>query len=191
MIFQSLKDLTHTAKIETPLTMTDLLPIEKEISTIVSTRRIRISEFFRDFDRLRSGRISKSQFARCLNQVLGSARSDGMTPEEQEALTSKYIDADDMIDYKIFTNTIEPAFDVKDLVNPPNKQLLPNTEYLEIDPSELPSEIDIKRVNQLISDLDRFYEYRGIDIRQCFEDFAKHNNGLISRVVYIFLTANC
>lgn len=157
----------------------NLLPIEHEMSAIVGTRRIRISEFFKDFDRLRSGRISTFQFTRCLNQVLGSARSDGMTPAEEEALMAKYIDSDNMIDYKVFTNNIEQVFNADNLVQAPGNQLPDTKEYLELDPVQLTDE-KIKRVQQLVKDLDRFYEYRGIDIRQCFEDFAKHNNGLIT-----------
>lgn len=94
----------------------ELLPIEREVLKIVTTRRIRIAEFFKDFDRLRAGKISKNQFTRCLNQVLGSARSDDMKPAEEESLVNKYQDEDGMIDYRMFAKNIETPFDPDNLI---------------------------------------------------------------------------
>ena len=109
--------------------MADSLPIEREISGIVKTRRIRISEFFKDFDRLRSGKISAYQFTRCLNQVFGSARSDDMTPDEEQGLVEKYGDENNMVDYRKFSNTIQGLFNPDNMNSEPNDQIEAQTKY--------------------------------------------------------------
>jgi len=160
--------------------MTDsFLPIEREISTIIKTRRIRICEFFKDFDRLRSGKITTFQFTRCLNQVFGSARSDGMTQTEEELLIKKYGDKNNEVDYKRFTDTIQGVFDPHDMTSLPSSQIINTTEYLG-DRNQNVSDATLIVVDRTLKQLEPFYEYHGIDIRQCFQDFAKHNNGRIT-----------
>ena len=157
----------------------NLLPIEREISNIVKTRRIRISEFFKDFDRLRSGKISAYQFTRCLNQVFGSARSDDMTADEEQGLVEKYGDEDSMVDYRKFSNTIQGLFNPADMNSKPSEQIESQHEYLG-DINQNITESEKERVFSVLRNLEPFYDYHGIDIRQTFEDFARHNNGRIT-----------
>jgi len=156
------------------------LPIEREISNIVKTRRIRISEFFKDFDRLRSGKISTSQFTRCLNQVFGSARSDDMTPTEEEVLIKKYGDKDNMVDYRHFTDTIQGVFDPNDMKSMASSQILRTSEYLGDKNNLNLTPAALETVQRTLNELEPYYDYHGIDIRQCFQDFARHKNGRIT-----------
>ena len=171
-----------------------LLPIEREVLKIVKTRRIRIAEFFKDFDRLRSGKISKSQFTRSLNQVLGSARSDDMKPAEEDALVAKYLDKDNMIDYAAFAHAIDTPFDPYDMIDTEvgqkeidkglsandinNRQNKDTFKYLGI--KKEVSKSSLNDINHVLKKLEPFYDYHGVDLRHCFEDFARHNNGVIT-----------
>lgn len=171
-----------------------LLPIEREVLKIVKTRRIRIAEFFKDFDRLRSGKISKSQFTRSLNQVLGSARSDDMKPAEEDALVAKYLDKDNMIDYTAFAHAIDTPFDPDNMIETSidqpqidqqltaneinSRQNKENFAYLGVK-KDL-SKSSLSSVTAVLEKLEPFYDYHGVDLRHCFEDFARHNNGVIT-----------
>jgi Ca2+-binding EF-hand superfamily protein len=170
--------------------MSELLPIEREVLKIVKTRRIRIAEFFKDFDRLRSGKISKSQFCRSLNQVLGSARSDDMKPAEEESLVAKYQDENNMIDYRAFTQTIDSPFDPDNLISDGgcDKKKLTAMEINSLQNKDTFEYLGVKgrshesrqKINAILTKLEAYYDYHGIDLRHCFEDFARHNNGIVT-----------
>ena len=55
--------------------------IEKRLQALVVMKRIRIEEFFFDFDKLRKGKVSKKQFESILSML-----SIVLTFEELEAL---------------------------------------------------------------------------------------------------------
>jgi Ca2+-binding EF-hand superfamily protein len=76
--------------------------IEDKIRSVAFQKRIRIEEFFQDFDTLRSGYVSIDQFARCLS-MLGVQ----VTQNDFKSLVDKYLDSSKQkIDYPRFSVTI-------------------------------------------------------------------------------------
>lgn len=71
-------------------------------------KRVRIEEFFFDFDKLRRGKVTKNQFESILSML-----NFNLTKEEFNQLTEKYKtpnDAEYMVNYKDFSATINSAF---------------------------------------------------------------------------------
>ena len=81
--------------------------IEKRLQALVVMKRIRIEEFFFDFDKLRKGKVSKKQFESILSML-----SINLTFEELGALYEKYKTNDPLqtFNYHEFCKTINSAF---------------------------------------------------------------------------------
>lgn len=64
---------------------------------------VRLTEFFIDYDRLRSGNVTRAQFGRVLDQMLKTS----LTSEELNVLFDKYdLKNDGKVNYKEFCNNI-------------------------------------------------------------------------------------
>lgn len=85
----------------------DPADVEDRIRAMVVMKRIRIEEFFLDFDKLRKGRVTCPQFSSILSQ-LGFT----LTNEEYKALADKYVtaDAEKFFNYVDFCASINKAF---------------------------------------------------------------------------------
>lgn len=83
--------------------------VEDRIRSVVVMKRIRIEEFFRDFDKLRKGRITRSELKRILS-VLNFTFED----VEFEALCDKYKtqDAEVFFNYVDFAASINKVFTI-------------------------------------------------------------------------------
>lgn len=81
--------------------------VEDRIRSTVVMKRMRIEEFFRDYDKLRKGRVTRLEFKRIL-----SAMGFNFTNDEFEALCDKYKtnDPEVFFDYVSFTASINKAF---------------------------------------------------------------------------------
>ncbi len=93
----------------TPIDVEDVCA---RIRQVCSQRRIRISEFFRDFDKLRTGYITNAQFRIGLN--LGKVQ---ISSEEFKLLT-EYFKAPkegEHICWKVFCDSIDQVFTKKEL----------------------------------------------------------------------------
>jgi hypothetical protein len=81
---------------------------------------VRVNEFFKDFDRLRNGYITRDQFHRCLNQHFGVTLSD----DEFRSLVAKYsVKREGMVNYKQFCEAIDFGFNPNLLDSMPEQQL--------------------------------------------------------------------
>lgn len=80
-------------------------------------KRIRIEEFFRDFDKLRKGRVTRAQFKGIL-----SAMNFGLTEDEFEALANNYKtnDPEVFFNYVAFVASINKAFTITGIDKNPN-----------------------------------------------------------------------
>jgi Ca2+-binding EF-hand superfamily protein len=67
----------------------DPCDVEDRIRALVVMKRVRIEEFFQDFDKLRKGRVTQPQFRSILSQ-LGFT----LTNEEYKSLADKYVTKD-------------------------------------------------------------------------------------------------
>lgn len=89
---------------------------------MVVMKRIRIEEFFLDFDKLRKGRVTKSQFKSILSQL-----SLNLTDNEFEGLALKYQtnDPEKFVNYKAFVASINKAFTITGIDKCPETRVAP------------------------------------------------------------------
>ena len=81
--------------------------VERRLQAKVVMKRVRIEEFFIDFDKLRKGKVTKKQFESILSML-----NFNLTKEEFDSLAAKYRtnDPEEMFNYKDFCATINGAF---------------------------------------------------------------------------------
>jgi len=152
--------------------------IEDDIRTSVKTKRVRVSEFFKDFDRLRSGYITSSQFKRCLNQFLGLKLTDAQV---EELINKYHLRKNDMVNYRIFSDLIDQNFHPHEFSVDPSSQTKEIPEYLQTERSHIPVAPETKeKVDVILSKIQNYYSYHGVNIRTCYEDFDRHHNGLVT-----------
>jgi len=151
--------------------------VESNVRITVQTKRIRPSEFFLDYDRLRSGYVTETQFFRVLWENLGIK----LTDEQQRSLAEKYgFRRDGRMNYRHFCETIDQPFNPNNLKLDPKQQSNPVPEFLGTTRSLRPlSPSKEARLGQLLFSLQKFYKYRGINLRTCCEDFDRHHIGVI------------
>jgi len=153
--------------------------IENHIRTEAFTKRIRPSEFFLDYDRLRSGFVTFTQFFRVLWENLGIKLSE----EQQQELIRRYdIKQDGRLNYRLFCDIINQPFNPNNLARDPAQQVgdVEPMEFLGTIRSLCPlSEGQEAHIVQLLRRLVGFYQYRGINLRTSCEDFDKHHIGVI------------
>merc|ERR1712110_229736 len=147
-------------------------------STLAQTKRIRVSEFFQDYDKLRSGYVSVPQFFRCLWQTL----SLKLTDEEERAMSMKYgLLNNGKINYKTFCDVIEQHFNPNHLTAPPEVQKKIPMEYLGTIRSTRPLTTDSEaRLVKLLRHMQQYYKVRGINLRTQYEDFDRPHRGVVS-----------
>lgn len=150
--------------------------IEDKIRNAIVSRRARTGEYLKDFDRLRTGFITKAQFDRCLDQHYGIV----LTPLEDFQLMSKYGNDSNhpgMVNYRNFCKTIDTAFESCDLKNSQSQQAnLPTSALCQrsLSPSSL------SRCDGILRKIAPYYKYHGMSIKRCYEDFDLHNIGLVT-----------
>ena len=88
--------------------------IEEKIKATCVMKRVRITEFFLDFDKLRKGNVTKGQFRRILS-MLGFV----ITDPEYSALETKYETQDKWVNYASFCKNIDSVFTVKGIDKDP------------------------------------------------------------------------
>jgi hypothetical protein len=98
--------------------------IEKRLQAAVVMKRVRIEEFFFDFDKLRRGKVSKNQFEQILSML-----NFNLSRDEFDTLTSRYKtdDPEYLIDYKSFCASINSAFTTYGIQKDPTAKVAPVT----------------------------------------------------------------
>lgn len=92
--------------------MGDYVPVEmlmKRIRHLVLVNRIQLKTFFEDFDSLRSGHMTRSQFGRALsNSSLSRLGHHDLTPVQLEKLADAYACKKDglMVNWRKFVNDV-------------------------------------------------------------------------------------
>lgn len=103
-------------------------------------KRVRIEEFFKDFDKLRKGKVTVPQFKSILSML-----NFYLTEEEFQALSDKYRSNDSMFMYSEFCALINSAFTTHGIDKNPTATVKPVTsqdtyvarrKYLDITPEE-------------------------------------------------------
>ncbi|KAG5882903.1 hypothetical protein JTB14_020171 [Gonioctena quinquepunctata] len=156
----------------------------------VMKNRLRVCEFFMDFDPLNCGRITVSQFHRGLDALaLSGKQRFFLSLADIEAIITQYRDPSDIkrVCWKTFEDDIDHVFTVKGLEKMPSLEVDPPPQEVR----ELPKmgSKDWQSVNTTTRDLcesavDKVKQkiiHRRILLKPVFRDFDKHNNGHVSR----------
>jgi hypothetical protein len=90
--------------------------------TIASFKEgIRVTDFFKDYDKLRCGLITDRQFATALTNSV--KRSANLGPDDINQLVEYFRQTDGKCDYKVFCDTIENGFNIPDMEKKPTAKV--------------------------------------------------------------------
>lgn len=81
------------------------LDAEKKLQALIAKDRIRIKEFFIDFDKLRKGYVGEAAFRTCLGTL-----NIRFTEQEVQQLIAKYRMQNGLINYDSFCTNIDNVF---------------------------------------------------------------------------------
>ncbi|XP_021203966.1 uncharacterized protein LOC101740137 [Bombyx mori] len=173
-------DVFHPV-LDPPKPPRQLVELMLRVQEFVLQRRIRVSEFFRDYDPLNSGRISALQFRRALDAM---GLSTIMSPAEQLCVLRHYVDPNDRekVCWRTFEDDCDQVFTVKELEKHPNvvpgaaAEVVRSLPAVGATSGDSPSDVDaaLLRVRAACTE-------RAIDLRPAFSEHDQHSNGHVSR----------
>ncbi|XP_034232706.1 uncharacterized protein LOC117640356 [Thrips palmi] len=165
----------------------------RRIQQYVWRHRIRVAEFFKDFDPLRSGRVTKEQFRRCLDAMgLAGTQRLYLAEPDIEIVTIMYTDPNDeqRVIHTAFTDDIEHVFSARTLEKTPTFEVdSPGQEVRDVEPpGRLPWLKACVRVVDLCEDaveqLKHRVRKRRINLRPIFHDYDPLNKGHVTRAQF-------
>ncbi|GAQ80547.1 hypothetical protein KFL_000560360 [Klebsormidium nitens] len=158
----------------------DVSSVEIKVKLVVYKNRIRLREFFVDYDKLRTGYVTEGQF-------MSGLTSAGLklSAREMKALADKYKDPENpqqKVHYRAFCDEMDRVFTEKELEKTPLKEvpatpgipgLLPDryshgVRYLGIEKEQ--------RLEQLMRKLRQMCENKRILVKPFFDDAARNRN---------------
>lgn len=162
----------------------DPLDVEERLRAIIVMKRVRIEEFFRDFDKLRKGRVTRNQFKSTL-----SSMNFTLTDKEFEALADKYRtnDPEVFFNYVAFCNNINLAFTVKGIDKAPTTNVKPVTQQdtLLARRKYLQAQDSAFDIEQILEEYRFAVNTRRILLKPLFQDFDKTKNGHVTKAQFL------
>ncbi|CAF4055843.1 unnamed protein product [Rotaria sordida] len=140
---------------------------------------LRVTEFFHDFDRLRSGYVTASQFKRCLDTNLRLQLSS----VEEELLFQKYdLKHDGSICYREFCDIINRKYPETTITPYPENFTNAAPPYLNSWRStrHVGTEDESERLQNVLQRIATYCKQRGIDVLSIMEQYDKHKMGEIT-----------
>jgi Ca2+-binding EF-hand superfamily protein len=157
--------------------------VEDRIQNVVVMKRIRIGEFFRDYDKLRKGKVTGNQFTTVLCML-----NFTLTDNEYDFLIDKYKTADGMVNYSAFVEYIDSAFTIKGIDKNPSAKvtsldadttLRQSKRLLEYDNSEQGEMLEIMEAYRSV------ISTRRLNLKPMFQDFDRTNSGHITKTQFV------
>ncbi len=98
--------------------------VEQRLQAMVVMKRVRVEEFFRDFDKLRKGKVTIPQFKQILSMM-----NFNLTEEEFNSLADRYRtqDPEGTFNYFAFCGSVNAAFTKKGIDKDPTHAVKPIT----------------------------------------------------------------
>jgi hypothetical protein len=154
-------------KKDKPLDIEDVLA---KIRQFCAENRLRLSEFFRDFDKLRSGFITKAQFRIGMNMgkiVLSSSEFNLLCEQYQGKMENQFrwMEFSDSIDEVFTKKHLERGLDVK----------LDDVRTQSFYGIAAPDSNDEKTVEMVRSNFRETVTRERLDAKSFFQDFDRHN----------------
>jgi len=155
--------------------------VEQRLQALVVMKRVRIEEFFFDFDKLRKGKVSKTQFESILSML-----NIHLTFEEQDSLFQKYKTNDPLptFNYHEFCKSINSAFTTYGIQKDPKAPVAPVTvdntvparrKYLEI------SEEEAQAIDAILQEYRAAVRIKRIHLKPMFQDFDITRNQHVTK----------
>ncbi|KAK2582407.1 hypothetical protein KPH14_004725 [Odynerus spinipes] len=167
-----------------------LMELIRRIQRHIFEHRIRIYEFFKDFDPLNDGKVTVSQFRRGLDALQVSSLGRLYVAEtEIDALITLYKDPNDpdRVCWRTFEDDINQVFTVKELEKLPNlKVVSPPKEVAELPRRGTTDwqceKTDIRKLcEDTLQKVRHRVEERRILLKQFFKNYDRHNHGHVTR----------
>ncbi|OQR91849.1 hypothetical protein ACHHYP_04300 [Achlya hypogyna] len=151
--------------------------------------RLRVEEYFRDFDRLRKGKITRMQFGGGLNAagfVLSSVDLDLIASEFPFA-EERDVEGAPMVAWTRFVDEIEAVFTVKGLEREPTRDIQQSIEAAQqvdaiVDTALSPE--DEAAIMALLRSMQARIANKRLELKPSFEDFDPSNQGFISHTKF-------
>ncbi|XP_045460656.1 uncharacterized protein LOC123671052 [Harmonia axyridis] len=167
----------------------DLITIMSRIQQHVLKNRLRVNEFFKDFDPLRCGKITTSQFHRGLDSLgISGIQRMFLSLPEIETLITQYRDPTDpmRVCWQTFEDDVDHVFTTKNLektpeleVNPPSQEV----QLLQRKGTKAWHQVNTSRRNLCEDAVDKIKKRvlkRGLLLKPSFRDYDKTNNGHVT-----------
>ena len=172
-------------------TSNDPSDVEKRLQAAVVMKRVRIEEFFLDFDKLRKGRVTKAQFQSILSML-----NFNLTQEEFDQIATKYRvnEPGPDFNYKDFTACINSAFTTYGIQKVPTAQVAPVTvdltvparrKYLDMTPEQQ------EQIKNVLLDYQKAVQIRRLPLKQMFQDFDITRNQHVTKHQFLRTLAQC
>lgn len=148
--------------------------IEK-IQKIVKQKNIRVGEFMRDFDKLRSGSITETQFLSCLSMM-----KIFLTQRESEFLIERYRNSEKEREvlWRQFCDDIDEVFVIKNLEKRSDITELSNITKKDFKLNEL-SLPDQAVLQEILKVMKAFFEVNRIDPKPAFTNYDHLKRGKV------------
>lgn len=154
--------------------MADLEAIHDRFRSFIYLRDVHAMEWFEDFDKLRSGRVTVERFHR----VLATIRFH-LSDAEFDALSRAYITDEGFVNYRDFLSNCEDIFSNRALERAPGDSVR-DARQVVTRALGVTSGSDDAKYKALFSRLCYQIQTRGVHVREAYEDFDKHNNGTVT-----------
>jgi len=157
-----------------------LLDTEIKVKTLTYKNRIRLKEFFSDFDKLRCGHISQTQFKSGMSMA-----GLKLTAEEMEELCVNFGTDDDRVNYRYFCEVIDDVFGKIDLEKCPTMPVpkkpdgLVNGMRFTIKPTTVLAEDHEERLEQIMGLLSYRCNTKRIQVKPFFDDASRNQNSAL------------
>jgi len=142
----------------------------------VLIRRVRIINVFEDFDKLRSGYVSKDIFKRCINMILTSTATCKLSQEEYDEITKHYYDSEKkLVEWRSFVEDVEEVFGRRKPYNPPPQPRKLFQHILHITDEER------NQLEEIINVIKVYCNYHNSNVNLWCKDYDFHHSGYVSR----------
>lgn len=163
------------------------LDTEHKIRMFIRQKRIRLKEFFVDFDPLRELHVTKPQFIRCVDKAVRGVAGVKLSNEELDKLASKYLSKHNgMVCYQDFVETIDQNFKPDKTDGNPEAQQHNSVPHLGTERSQIEFPTEIKwKIRAILEQVAHYYHYRTLNIRSTYEDYDVTNAGIVGSYQFI------
>ena len=151
----------------------------KRIKEAVFRGRVRLHEFFSDFDPLRAGVVSTAKFRTALD-ASGLVAAVQLSDKELEVLAAYFSDPSDgkRVRYKDLLADVNTVFTQAGMERAPTATLTDFTPYLKASPPGL-SQPESALVDDLLARMAHTVKVRGLLVRPFFHDYCRNVNSPI------------